>query len=142
MDKDTRQILGLIRDALDRFPFTGRALEDELGIGHGNLSHLLSGRLELKLRHLLSIARVLGVPPHRLVELGCPESLRAATRDVTDLVALPAGALRVGALTSEELEERIRAVVREELADFQKTPPATASSRAKFKRLVNDGNGS
>jgi len=121
MDKDTRQILKLIQDALDRFPVTARALEDELGIGHGNLSHLLSGRLELKLRHLLSIAKVLGVPPHRFVELGCPLALRAATRDVTDLVGLPASAARIGALTSAELEERIRAVVRKELADFRKT---------------------
>jgi hypothetical protein len=42
MDKDLRQLLSLI--------------------SHGNLKHLLAGRLELKLRHLLSISRLLGVP--------------------------------------------------------------------------------
>jgi hypothetical protein len=116
MDKDQRQLLGLIRDALSRIPLTGRALEDELGIGHGNLGHLLSGRLDLKFRHVLSIARVLGVPPHRLVELGCPEALSAASRDITDLVAVSGTAAKPTTLSSEQLDERIRTIVREELA--------------------------
>ncbi len=99
MDKDLRQLRSLIREALGRSAQPTRSLEDELGIGHGNLAHLLSGQLELKVRHLLSISRLLGVPPHRLIELGCPEALAASTRDVTDLVSATAPASGIGHVT-------------------------------------------
>jgi hypothetical protein len=125
MDKDLRQLQSLIREALGRTSQPTRSLEDELGIGHGNLAHLLSGHLELKVRHLLSISRLLGVPPHRLLELGCPEALAAATRDVTDLVETPAPSKGIGHLTLDGLEERIRAIVRDELA-AQAPAPKTA----------------
>jgi len=125
MDKDLRQLRSLIREALGRSAQPTRSMEDELGIGHGNLAHLLSGQLELKVRHLLSISRLLGVPPHRLIELGCPEALAASTRDVTDLVAATAPASGIGHLTLDALEERIRAIVRDELA-AQSSAPKTA----------------
>ncbi|HEX3530143.1 MAG TPA: hypothetical protein VH988_24040 [Thermoanaerobaculia bacterium] len=125
MDKDLRQLRSLIREALGRSPLPARSLEDELGIGHGNLAHLLSGQLELKVRHLLSISRLLDVPPHRLIELGCPEALAASTRDVTDLVAATAPASGIAHLTLDALEERIRAIVRDELA-AQAPAPKTA----------------
>lgn len=116
MDKDLRQLLGLIQEALDRTHMTSRALEEELGIGHGNLKHLLSGRLELKIRHLLSISRLLGVPPHRFLEIGCPAALQSATRDVSDYVKTREKAGGIGHLTLEALDERIRAIVQGELA--------------------------
>jgi transcriptional regulator with XRE-family HTH domain len=117
----------LIREAIGRTSWTARALEKELGIGHGNLSHLLSGELELKLRHLLSLARVLSVPPHRLIELGCPAALAAATRDVSDFVAVPAASR--GTIPSDEgaLDQRIRAIVRDELASRE---PAAAPAKS------------
>jgi hypothetical protein len=124
MDKDLRQLRNLIREALGRTSLTTRSLEDELRIGHGNLAHLLSGQLELKLRHLLSISRLLGIPPHRLIELGCPDALAAATRDVTDLVEAPAPVRGIGHLTVDALDERIRAIVRAELAAQAPAPAA------------------
>jgi|GEM_PF-988562 len=134
MDKDLRQLRSLIRDALGRTSLTTRSLEDELGIGHGNLAHLLSGNLELKLRHLLSISRLLGVPPHRLIELGCPEALAAATRDVTDLVDAPAPARGIGHLTADALDERIRTIVRDELAAQAPAPAAGPPARKTARR--------
>jgi transcriptional regulator with XRE-family HTH domain len=126
MDKDLQQLSGLIREALGRTSLTTRALEQELGLGHGNLTHLLSGKLELKIRHLLGIARLLGVPPHRLVELGCPDALRAATQDVTDFIDLPAAGTADGAISSltlAALDARIRAIVRDELAAASAATP-------------------
>lgn len=129
MDKDLRQLRDLIREALGRSPLTARSLEDELGIGHGNLTHLLSGQLEMKLRHVLSIARLLGIPPHRLIELGCPEALAAATRDVTDYVEAPAPSRGIRHLTGDALDERIRAIVRDELAAQTETAATEPETR-------------
>jgi plasmid maintenance system antidote protein VapI len=114
--KDLKSLRALVGEAMSQLSHSSRALEEELEIGHGNLSHLLAGRLELKVRHILSLARLVGVPPHRFLELGCPEALKAARRDVTELMAKPPGTVHVGLLTQKELEDHIRAIVREEMA--------------------------
>jgi len=117
-DGDLRQLRSLLREALAHSPLSARALETVLGIGHGNLSHLLEGRLELRVRHVLSIARALGVPPHQFLELGCPETTGAARRDLSDLTgaSLP-GERMLAFLRSDpcDLDRRIRAIVRDEL---------------------------
>lgn len=113
-ERDLRQLRGLLRDALADLDKPTRALEGTLGIGHGNLSHLLEGRLELRVRHLLSIARELGVPPHQFLQLGCPETTGAARRDLADVV--PTARKPAAPPQPADLDERIRAIVREELA--------------------------
>lgn len=126
-DRDLRQLRGLLRDALKRSPVKRRVLEEALGIGHGNLSHLLAGRLELRVRHLLSIASALGVPPHQFLELGCPEALGKGRRDLAELVGAPLPPERsLSALQGgpDNLDERIRAIVREELALQREKSPS------------------
>lgn len=124
MADDLRTLRELIREALDRVRLSPKDLEDELGIGHGNLAHLLSGRLELRVRHLLSIARLLKVPPHQFLELGCPEATRAAARDLAVLVGRAKSA-------SDLAEDRIRAIVRDELARHQSNAPAAVPAPKK-----------
>ena len=117
-DSDLRTLRALVRAALPTYHGSGRAIEEALGIGHGNLSHLLDGRLELRVRHLLAIAKMLGVPPHQFLELGCPESYEAARRDLTDFVSMSLPAERkvaMQAAKTAELDNRIRKIVREEL---------------------------
>lgn len=126
-DSDLRRLRALVREALPTYHGAGRALEDALGIGHGNLSHLLDGRLELRVRHLLAIATMLGVPPHQFLELGCPEATENARRDLTDFVAMslpPERKVAMQAKKAAELDERIRRIVREEMdARFGLKPP-------------------
>jgi hypothetical protein len=114
--KDLKSLRALVGEAVSRLPHTIRALEKELEIGHGNLTHLLTGRLELKVRHILSLARLLDVPPHRFLELGCPQALNAGKRDLTEFMNKPPATLRAGHLTQDELDDRIRAIVREEIS--------------------------
>lgn len=117
-DSDLRRLRALVREALPTYHGAGRALEDALGIGHGNLSHLLDGRLELRVRHLLAIAKMLGVPPHQFLELGCPETTDAARRDLTDFVSMnlpPERKVAMQARQAVELDNRIRKIVREEM---------------------------
>ena len=129
-DSDLSRLRALVREALPTYHGSGRAIEEALGIGHGNLSHLLDGRLELRVRHLLAISKILGVPPHQFLELGCPETTDAAKRDLTDFVSMSLPAERKvaaqGAKTPE-LDNRIRKIVREELeAHFRASEPPKA----------------
>ncbi|HVG11198.1 MAG TPA: hypothetical protein VNM67_26075 [Thermoanaerobaculia bacterium] len=117
-DSDLRRLRALVREALPTYHGSGRAIEEALAIGHGNLSHLLDGRLELRVRHLLAIAKMLGVPPHQFLELGCPEATEAASRDLTDFVSMslpPERKVAVQAAKAVELDNRIRKIVHEEL---------------------------
>lgn len=117
-DNDLRTLRALVREALPTYHGAGRALEEALGIGHGNLSHLLDGRLELRVRHLLAIAKMLGVPPHQFLELGCPETTDAARRDLTDFVSMslpPERKVAMQARQAVELDNRVRKIVREEM---------------------------
>ena len=114
MSNDLRQLRGLIREALNQTGMTGRRLEEELEIGHGNLQHLLEGQLELRVRHLLTIARLLKIPPHQLLELGCPDAERTASYDLADVLGrkLPQRAKESASLS----EDRVRSIFREELS--------------------------
>lgn len=109
MRDDLRTLRDLFGKALRRSGLASRRLEEELGIGHGNLNRLLNGELDIKVRHLLAIARFLKVPPHRFLELGCPEAEAAATHDLSDW-------LGESALPASGRDEQLRTLIREELA--------------------------
>ena len=53
MDRDLKSLQETVRQAMERTGLPKRRLEEELGIGHGTLEQLVSGRLEIKARHLL-----------------------------------------------------------------------------------------
>jgi|SRR6185369_2244617 len=112
MDKELKTLHDLVRQALDRTQWTKRRLEDEIGLGHGTLEQVLSGRQDLKVRHLLAIARLLRVPPQQFLELGCPQAGAAAEQDLAVWLGRPQEPARQGAGLPED---RIRAIVRDEV---------------------------
>lgn len=107
-----RSYLGLALASLGEAP---RKTEDRLGIGHGTLSRLLEGRIELKLRYLLDICRMLDIHPRDLIEAGFPDW--KASHQLNDW--MPVRVRKAAPLTSAlsgEVLEAIRAVVREEIS--------------------------
>lgn len=63
-----------------------RELEDAIGVRHGNLRLLMDGKAEIRVAHLLGLARALGVPPADFLAAGCPKANAAATRRLRHLV--------------------------------------------------------
>ena len=100
-----------------------RAIEEAMGIGHGRIPQVLSGRLPLRASHLTRLARYLEIAPSELFVLGCPEAERAARRKIEEWIGLPAPRFaaepKKGGI-STELEERIRQIAREEIAAPEK----------------------
>jgi DNA-binding Xre family transcriptional regulator len=124
---DIKSLRFVLRQTVEALRRPARELERELGIGNGALDKLLDGRLEIRLRHLLGIARILGVSPADLLQMGCPEAHRTARCTVDEWIhphdprkakaevaesPIPPPALP----TPTDLAEMIRRAVRDELA--------------------------
>jgi transcriptional regulator with XRE-family HTH domain len=117
-DQDLDSLRALLREAVAGSRLSGREAEEVLGIGHGNLERLLNGTLELRVRHVLALARRLKVSPADFFALGCPEAVRAAEHDLTEWVAPPHRRQAAPALprTADDLAALIRSAVQQELA--------------------------
>jgi transcriptional regulator with XRE-family HTH domain len=133
VDTDLKELRQLLREAVDASRMYGRDIEDALEIGHGNLTRLLNGTLELRVRHLLAFARLLKIPPAELLELGCPDAARIAQHRLLDWLGPDRRrAAQDGSRpssTPEEFTELIRTVVREEIAALQADSGKSSSSR-------------
>lgn len=121
--RDLATLRELLRRVAQETRSTSRELEERLEIGHGNLGKLLSGRIELRVRHILAFAELLEVSPGELVAAGCPEATAAATINLEDWLAPPRRPVRAATpgqtalpASAEELVELLRREIRSELA--------------------------
>lgn len=123
-------VRALLAMALSRLPISPRRIEDALQIGHGTLPRLLDGRMELKLRHLLPLCKILKIHPAQLLERGLPDW--EAAHSIDDwLPPHHREAPRPAAALSDEVLEAIRTVVREEIS---RASPAPGVKREKTTR--------
>ncbi len=118
---DQRTLRQVLREAVRALRMSNRALEDVLGIGHGNLEKLLSGKLDLRVRHLTAFAELMKVPVEEIMAAGFPGSAAEATRHLDDWIGKPpaAGEARAAARlppTLEEIRELLREEIRSEMA--------------------------
>lgn len=118
MDKDTKRLLGLVRSACYSWSGNKRDLEGALGIGHGRPEEILDGQPELRVRHLIDLARLLKVWPSDFLRLGYPDDERTAPNHLEGWIGepKPPSARRKPQSLAPEQEERIRELIREELA--------------------------
>ena len=130
-DKDLRQLRQVLEQAVRASHMTIREMERSLGLGHGSLYRLFDGNLDLRVRHLLALADLLGVPPTDFLELGCPDAMSRAKRRLTDWIGHSGQEARptAASLSLEELKELIRSTVREELEQQSATPERNRRSR-------------
>lgn len=111
---ELRQLRQVFREAIKGLQLTPRQIEDALDIGHGSLSRLLDGKIELKVRHLLAIARLLDVHPREFLDNGFPDW--KARHQLADWVPPALRKAKNTSPLSPELVEAIRTVVREEIS--------------------------
>lgn len=135
MSEDLRQLRAVMRQAISASGVAVRHVEAAMGCGHGNVERILDGRVELRVRHVVGLARLLRVPPGDFLELGFPQPEGTAKYRLKDWI-MPApfgppnaakktnGASEdVAALVRDavqealgtHLKEAVRTVVREEL---------------------------
>jgi hypothetical protein len=127
LEDDLRSLRQTLARAIDASGLQRRDVERALKVRHGYLGKLLDGSLDLRVEHLTALARILSVPPGDLLRLGCPQTHAAATHRLADWLG-PHDADATAAPTApqpptpEELAERVRAAIRQELAARKGTP--------------------
>lgn len=115
-DDEIKKLVDLIEGEVHRSRRSRRDLERALGLSHGYLGHLFSGRTELKVRHILMLAEEVGFDPTALFN-------GALGREPSEPSAAP--------VTQPISEERVREIARETMREelmrlVQPSAPAAA----------------
>ena len=112
---ESARLLSLMDDAIHQSHRSRREIERTLGLSQGYLGSLFKGRIQLRVSHVYSISRVLGLEPLTFFAKASPP------KDSESLLAELGKGLKAAALPSDpppsrsEIEEMIRRTVRAEL---------------------------
>jgi transcriptional regulator with XRE-family HTH domain len=124
-EEEVERLMKVLRTAMRLLDLSNREIERRLGLTPSYLSRLFGGYIELKMEHVLSIARAIGLQPAEFFALAYPRpqeppseafhKIQTASRDLQPLASVAAAEP-----TLEELDRRILESVRrifKELAD-------------------------
>jgi len=120
-DKDeVERLMNVLRTAIRLLGLSNREIERRLSLTPSYLSRLFGGYIELKVEHVLAIARAIGLQPAEFFELAYPrrsdspsEAFRAIRTLLRDMQPPEEPRKAVAAsLTPEEIDHRIQETVR------------------------------
>lgn len=125
IDDEVRRATKLLETVMQAAGLTRKDLDQRLGAGPGYVSQVLTGRMELKFRHILAILRALEVEPGVFFQTLYPENRTATDTVVMEEFLRRFQKLGFGnqppppptpALDPQELERMIQNAVRTALA--------------------------
>jgi transcriptional regulator with XRE-family HTH domain len=76
IEDDIRRCAKMLESVVRMDGLSARQLEEKLNYGAGTVNRLFSGKIELKLRHILLILEVIGIPPSQFFREVFPEDDR------------------------------------------------------------------
>src|SRR6185436_17419893 len=133
IDDEVRRATKLLETVMQASGMTRKDLDQKLGAGPGYVSQVLTGRMELKFRHILAILHALDVEPSVYFQTLYPENRPTSDAVVMEEFLRRFQKLGFGSqpapapgppLAPQELEHIIQSAVRAALA----APPAGSSS--------------
>ncbi|HEX2644119.1 MAG TPA: helix-turn-helix transcriptional regulator [Thermoanaerobaculia bacterium] len=139
VDDEVKRATKLLETVMQAAGLTRKELDQRLGAGPGYISQVLTGRMELKYRHIIAILRALDVDPGAFFQSLYPEpqsassDLGAVEELLKRLQKLGVGAGRARqepepqtapGLDSRELERLVQNAVRTALAEREASPAA------------------
>ncbi|HSN88989.1 MAG TPA: hypothetical protein VL025_19650 [Thermoanaerobaculia bacterium] len=125
---DLQGLREILREAVAALRLPTREIEDRLGLGHSTLKKILDGEIDLRVRHLLALARLLDIHPRDFLDLGLSDW--PARHNLREWLSPDHRKSAQPTEISGELAEAIRALVREEIAAAS-LPPAPKTPRKK-----------
>ena len=142
-DQEVQRVLAMLRDAVRYSNLSNREVERRLGVSanSGYLSRLFAGTRELKLRQILDVLDVVGLPPANFFRAAftepddAPESLRLerilAHAHPEDPKPGGAGGPEDApvALTEQQIEEMMKRTLRKLLFNEEPPPPPRGGRR-------------
>lgn len=89
-NEEIARIAAALRTAIRLSGISHRQVERELGLSTGYLTRILAGQVELRVRHVLDVCRVIGLPPDRFFGAlfplqDAPESMSRLERGLAQL---------------------------------------------------------
>lgn len=72
MTPETQHLLNVLRSTIRVLGYTFNDIGEKLGVGSGYLSRLFAGKIELKVDHVVTIARAIGFEPEEILHLAFP----------------------------------------------------------------------
>jgi len=96
MTPETQHLLNVLRSTIRVLGYTFNDVGEKLGVGSGYLSRLFAGKIELKVDHVVEIARAIGFEPEEIFHLAYPR-----VREPQSLAAQQYQALVSGGGSSE-----------------------------------------
>jgi transcriptional regulator with XRE-family HTH domain len=135
IDDEVRRATKLLETVMQAAGLTRKDLDQKLGAGPGYVSQVLTGRMELKFRHVLAILRALEVEPSVFFQTLYPENRPSTDAVVMEEFLRRFQRLGFGAppapaapsLDPQELEKLIQSAVRAALSE----PPEQVSPEGK-----------
>lgn len=135
-DDQTQGLVSLLK-TLIRFSSTNnRAIEKELGFSGGYLSRLLSGKIEIKIQHILAILKLIELEPHEFFSMAFPADrkepsplLRHLQRVMPQLVPSTMAAAVAPASPSVDVKKLQKAVEEKSLEAIRRAFAEVAPTR-------------
>jgi len=130
IEDEVRRATKLLETVMQAAGLTRKDLDQRLGAGPGYVSQVLTGRMELKLRHILAILRALDVEPSLFFQTLYPDARPSTDQAVMEeflkrfqKLGFGAGAAPppAPALDPQELERLIQSAVRTALTEREKS---------------------
>jgi transcriptional regulator with XRE-family HTH domain len=123
--EEIQRLLNVLRTSIRLLGLTNREIERRLDLTPSYVSRLFAGALELKMEHVLSISRAMGLQPWEFFELAYPrrsdapsEAFRSIRNLLRDMQPPPEPSAYQSGLTPEEIEEKIQSSVRKALKEM------------------------
>jgi transcriptional regulator with XRE-family HTH domain len=123
--EEIQRLLNVLRTSIRLLGLTNREIERRLELTPSYVSRLFAGALELKMEHVLSISRAMGLQPWEFFELAYPrrsdapsEAFRSIRNLLRDMQPSPEPSPYQTGLTPEEIEEKIQSSVRKALKEM------------------------
>ena len=108
---EVKRLLTILKTSMRSLGYTNRDIEKKLGLSGSYLSRLFSGLIDLKVDHIVSISRALGMEPEEMFQLAFPKRKKqpsvAALRlreTLNEASRAEGGGEAGGELTVEDLE--------------------------------------
>ena len=76
---EVRRLLQVLKTSMKVLGFTNRDVERKLGLSGSYLSRLFSGLIELRVEHVVDIAKSIGIEPEEIFQIAFPKRSRPSS---------------------------------------------------------------
>jgi transcriptional regulator with XRE-family HTH domain len=143
MTPETQHLLNVLRSTIRVLGYTFKDVGDKLEVGSGYLSRLFAGKIELKVDHVVTIARAIGFEPEEIFHLAYPrvkEPQSIAAQQYQALVSgggsSSSGGATRGSEPASDIDAAVARAIQKLLAPAAPPPPSEEDLEKVVERMI------